>query len=53
MAGLAMEGAVWFTTEVGMFQRVGVSFSTVGHGTGGKDCIVALVDEALVEEGGK
>jgi hypothetical protein len=50
---LAMERAVRFVTEVGMFQRVGVGLGAVGCGARGEDCVVALVNKALIEEGGK
>jgi hypothetical protein len=48
-----MEGAVWFTTEVGMFQGMGAGFSAVGSGAGGEDHVIALAYKALIEEGGK
>jgi len=51
--GLAMEGAVWFATEVGVFQGVGVGLGAVGSGTGGEDHVIALANKALIEEGGK
>ena len=51
MARLAMKGAVGFTAEIGMFQRMGTGLSAVGRGTGNEDSVVALADEILVEEG--
>jgi hypothetical protein len=46
-----MEGAVWFATEVGMFQGMGMSFGAVSSGAGGEDHVVALADEILIKEG--
>ena len=48
-----MEGAVWFMTEIGMFQGVSVGLGAVGCGAGSEDCVVALANKALIEEGGK
>ena len=50
---LAMEGAVGFATEVGVFQRVGAGLSAVGRSAGNEDCVVAFVYKALIEEGGE
>ena len=48
-----MEGAVWLTTEAGVFQGMGVGFGAVGSGARGEDCVVALAYKALIEEGSK
>jgi len=48
-----MEGAVGLAAEVGVFQRVGAGLSAVGSGARGEDCVVALANKALIEEGGK
>jgi hypothetical protein len=48
-----MEGAVWFVTEVRVFQGVGAGLGAVGSGAGGEDRVIALVYKALIEEGGK
>jgi hypothetical protein len=53
VAGLAMEGAVGFVAEVGLFQRVGVGLSAVGNSARGEDYVIALANKALVEESGK
>ena len=53
VARLVMEGAVGLVAEVGVFQRVGAGLSAVGCSAGGEDCVVALADEALIEEGGE
>jgi hypothetical protein len=53
IVGLAIKGAVGFTAEVGVFQRMGAGLGAVGSGTGGEDCIIALAYKALIEEGGK
>jgi hypothetical protein len=53
VVGLVMEGAVGFAAKVGIFQRVGVGLSAVGSGAGGEDCVIALANKALIEEGGK
>jgi len=53
MVGLAMEETVWFMTEVGVFQRMGAGLGAVGSGTRGEDCVIALANKTLIEEGGK
>jgi hypothetical protein len=50
---LAMEGTIVFVAKVGMFQRVGTGLGAVGSGARSEDCIIALVNKALIEEGGK
>jgi hypothetical protein len=49
----AMEGAVGFATEIGVFQRVRAGFGAVSSGAGCEDCVIALANKALIEEGGK
>ena len=53
VASLAMKGAVGFTAEIGVFQRMGTGLSAVGRGAGNEDGVVAFADETLVEEGSK
>jgi hypothetical protein len=48
-----MEGAVRFAAEVGVLQGVGAGLSAMGSGAWGEDCVVALANKALIEEGGK
>ena len=48
-----VEGAVWLSTEVGVFQGMGAGLGAVGSGAGGEDCVVAFTNETLVEEGGE
>jgi hypothetical protein len=51
--GLTMEGAVGLAAEVGVFQRVSAGLGAMSRGAGSEDCVVALADKALIEEGGK
>jgi hypothetical protein len=51
--GLVVEGAIQLTIEVGMFQGVSVGLGAVGRGARGEDHVIALANEALIEEGSK